>query len=174
MKARGNRRDVVERVQRDVDAAFAKNKLAMQVFGREKTLYSIYRKMREKHLSFAQVSDIFGFRIVVEELGQCYLALGVLHQLYKPIPGASRTTSRSQGQRLPVAAYHAGEPAGHGGGVPDPHRGEMHAVAESGIAAHWMYKGKNAKGGDSGQGPGGPAPGRDVAAVADGHPARDA
>ncbi|MBL8303526.1 MAG: bifunctional (p)ppGpp synthetase/guanosine-3',5'-bis(diphosphate) 3'-pyrophosphohydrolase, partial [Ideonella sp.] len=60
VKARGNRRDVVERVQRDVDAAFAKNKLPMQVFGREKTLYSIYRKMRDKHLSFAQVSDIFG------------------------------------------------------------------------------------------------------------------
>src|SRR5205085_1103448 len=62
-------------------------KLKAQIFGREKTLYSIYTKMREKHLTFAQVSDIFGFRIVVGTLPECYMALGVLHQLMKPVPG---------------------------------------------------------------------------------------
>src|SRR5258706_8404081 len=77
-KARGYRRDIVERIQRDVEKAFAQSKLQSQVFGREKTLFSIYKKMREKHLTFAQVNDIFGFRIVVQTLPECYLALGVL------------------------------------------------------------------------------------------------
>src|SRR4051794_31820180 len=71
-KARGYRRDIVERIQRDVEKAFHKDKLPTQVFGREKTLFSIYRKMREKHLTFAQVNDIFGFRIVVQSLPECY------------------------------------------------------------------------------------------------------
>ena len=148
VKARGNRRDVVERVQRDVDAAFAKNKLPMQVFGREKTLYSIYRKMRDKHLSFAQVSDIFGFRIVVEELGQCYLALGVLHQLYKPIPGRFKdyiAIPKANGYQ----SLHTTLVSPLGTAVEFQIRTEaMHAVAESGIAAHWMYKGKHAAKGD--------------------------
>src|SRR5450755_4733435 len=65
LKARGFRRDIVERIQKDVEKAFAQAKIAAQIFGREKTIYSIYTKMREKHLSFAQVNDIFGFRIVV-------------------------------------------------------------------------------------------------------------
>ena len=86
-KARGYRRDIVERIQKDVEKAFAQAKLKAQIFGREKTLYSIYTKMREKHLTFAQVNDIFGFRIVVGTLPECYLALGVLHQLMKPVPG---------------------------------------------------------------------------------------
>jgi hypothetical protein len=57
------------------------------VQGREKHLYSIYRKMREKHLSFAQVLDVFGFRLVVKSVHACYIALGALHGLFKPIPG---------------------------------------------------------------------------------------
>ena len=69
---------------------------ARRVYGREDGPFDL-PKMREKHLSFAQVSDIFGFRLVVATLPECYLALGVLHQLYKPVPkGASRTTSRSR------------------------------------------------------------------------------
>ena len=86
-RARGHRRDIVERVQHDMEKAFKEVKLGVQISGREKTLYSIYHKMDDKHLSFAQVSDIFGFRIVVRTLPECYLALGVLHQLYKPMPG---------------------------------------------------------------------------------------
>ena len=86
-KARGYRRDLVERIQRDVEKAFVQAKLPVQVYGREKTLFSIYKKMSEKHLSFAQVNDIFGFRIVVGTLMECYMAMGVLHQLFKPMPG---------------------------------------------------------------------------------------
>src|ERR1039457_6496503 len=87
LKVRGYRRDIVDRIQKDVEKAFVQAKMKAQIFGREKTLYSIYAKMREKHLSFAQVNDIFGFRIVVETLPECYMAMGVLHQLYKPVPG---------------------------------------------------------------------------------------
>ncbi|MDE2455579.1 MAG: bifunctional (p)ppGpp synthetase/guanosine-3',5'-bis(diphosphate) 3'-pyrophosphohydrolase, partial [Burkholderiales bacterium] len=85
-RARGNRRDIVERVQKDVERAFAAQKLKVHVYGREKTVYSIYRKMREKRDGFAHVNDIFGFRIIVANLLECYLSIGVLHQLYKPVP----------------------------------------------------------------------------------------
>ncbi len=141
-KARGYRRDIVERIQRDVEKSFVSNKLDMQVFGREKTLFSIYRKMREKHLSFAQVNDIFGFRIVVQTLHQCYLALGVLHQLYKPLPGRFKdyiAIPKANGYQ----SLHTTLVSPLGTAVEFQIRTEqMHAVAEKGIAAHWMYKTK--------------------------------
>ena len=142
LKARGNRRDVVERIQRDVEKSFSQAKLKVQVFGREKTLFSIYRKMREKHLSFAQVSDIFGFRIVVSALPECYLALGVLHQLYKPLPGRFKdyiAIPKANGYQ----SLHTTLVSPLGTAVEFQIRTEpMHAVAEKGIAAHWMYKTK--------------------------------
>jgi hypothetical protein len=70
--------------------------LDVRILGREKTLYSVYRKMDLKHLSFAQVTDIYGFRIVLPELLDCYSALGILHQLYKPCRASSATTSPSR------------------------------------------------------------------------------
>ena len=57
------------------------------MFGREKSLYSIYRKMVEKHLSFSQVLDIYGFRVIVADITACYLALGALHSRFMPVPG---------------------------------------------------------------------------------------
>jgi GTP pyrophosphokinase/guanosine-3',5'-bis(diphosphate) 3'-pyrophosphohydrolase len=141
-KARGYRRDIVERIQRDVDKAFAQNKLKMHVYGREKTLFSIYHKMREKHLTFAQVNDIFGFRIVVANLPECYLALGVLHQLYKPVPGRFKdyiAIPKANGYQ----SLHTTLVSPLGTAVEFQIRTEqMHAVAEKGIAAHWMYKSK--------------------------------
>src|SRR5437870_4786128 len=86
-RARGRRRDVIKRVQSEVESAFANANIPISIYGREKTLYSIYRKMDEKHLSFAQVTDLYGFRIIVQDLMACYTALGVSHQLYKPLPG---------------------------------------------------------------------------------------
>src|SRR5574343_456014 len=86
-RTRGNRRNLVDRIQREVQDAFQASGMHIEVYGREKTIFSIYNKMIEKGLSFAQVSDIFGFRIVARELLDCYRALGVLHQLYKPLPG---------------------------------------------------------------------------------------
>jgi len=139
-RARGHRRDIVDRVQRDVEKAFALQKLKVQVSGREKTVFSIYRKMREKHAGFAQVSDIFGFRIVVPTLTDCYVALGVLHQLYKPLPGRFKdyiAIPKANGYQ----SLHTTLQSPLGTPVEFQMRTEaMHAVAEKGIAAHWLYK----------------------------------
>jgi guanosine-3',5'-bis(diphosphate) 3'-pyrophosphohydrolase len=142
-RARGHRRDIVERVEKEVLRAFTTAKIKVQVGGREKTVFSIYRKMREKHTSFAQVSDIFGFRIVVGTLNECYLALGVLHQLYKPVPGRFKdyiAIPKLNGYQ----SLHTTLVSPLGTSVEFQIRtGPMHAVAESGIAAHWLYKTKD-------------------------------
>ncbi|MBG6078839.1 GTP pyrophosphokinase/guanosine-3',5'-bis(diphosphate) 3'-pyrophosphohydrolase [Rubrivivax gelatinosus] len=139
-RARGYRRDIVERVQRDVERAFGAQKMKVEVTGREKTVYSIYRKMREKHAGFAQVNDIFGFRIVVATLPECYLAIGVLHQLYKPVPGRFKdyiAIPKANGYQ----SLHTTLVSPLGTAVEFQVRtDEMHAVAERGIAAHWIYK----------------------------------
>ena len=139
-KARGYRRDVVERIRKDVEKSFAQAKLAAQIFGREKTIFSIYSKMREKHLSFAQVNDIFGFRIVVATLPECYMAMGVLHQLMKPMPGRFKdyiAIPKANGYQ----SLHTTLVSPLGTAVEFQIRTEeMHAIAEKGIAAHWLYK----------------------------------
>jgi GTP diphosphokinase / guanosine-3',5'-bis(diphosphate) 3'-diphosphatase len=146
-RSRGYRRDIVDRVHKDVEKAFAASKLKVLVSGREKTVYSIYRKMREKHTSFAQVNDIFGFRIVVQTLPDCYLALGVLHQLYKPVPGRFKdyiAIPKPNGYQ----SLHTTLVSPLGTAVEFQIRTEqMHAVAESGIAAHWLYKNDRRSGG---------------------------
>ena len=139
-RARGNRRDIVERVQKEVEKAFSVQKIKVQVSGREKTVYSIYKKMREKHAGFAQVSDIFGFRIVVPTLPECYLSLGVLHQLYKPVPGRFKdyiAIPKANGYQ----SLHTTLVSPLGTAVEFQVRTDtMNAVAEKGIAAHWLYK----------------------------------
>ena len=86
-RARNRRRDVMKKVQHEVEAIFRKTGLPMQITGREKTLHSIYKKMDTKNLSFAQVNDLYGFRLILGGVTECYTALGLLHQLYKPVPG---------------------------------------------------------------------------------------
>ena len=139
-RARGYRRDIVERVRSEVEKGFTASKIKVQVSGREKTVYSIYRKMREKHAGFAQVNDIFGFRIVVPNLMDCYLALGTLHQLYKPVPGRFKdyiAIPKVNGYQ----SLHTTLVSPLGTAVEFQIRTEpMHAVAETGIAAHWLYK----------------------------------
>ncbi len=145
-RSRGTRRDIVERVQKEVEKGFGTAKLKVQVTGREKTVYSIFRKMRQKHSSFANVSDLFGFRVVVPQLSDCYLALGILHQLYKPLPGRFKdyiAIPKANGYQ----SLHTTLVSPLGTAVEFQIRTEpMNAVAESGIAAHWMYK---TKGGSS-------------------------
>jgi GTP pyrophosphokinase/guanosine-3',5'-bis(diphosphate) 3'-pyrophosphohydrolase len=140
LRARGYRRDIVSRVQDDVVKAFSHAKMKAEVSGREKTVYSIYRKMREKHAGFAQVTDIFGFRIVVPSLFDCYQALGVLHQLYKPVPGRFKdyiAIPKPNGYQ----SLHTTLVSPLGTAIEFQIRTEeMHAVAEAGIAAHWLYK----------------------------------
>ena len=151
-RARGHRRDIVERVQKEVEKSFTQHKIKVQVSGREKTIYSIYRKMREKHAGFAQVSDIFGFRIVVPNLTDCYVALGVLHQLYKPVPGRFKdyiAIPKANGYQ----SLHSTLVSPLGTAVEFQMRTDtMHAVAEAGVAAHWLYK-VGAKDGKNGSAP---------------------
>ncbi|MFM8665833.1 MAG: RelA/SpoT family protein, partial [Betaproteobacteria bacterium] len=141
-RSRGWRRDIVERVEREVQQAFEDSRLKVGISGREKTAYSIYRKMREKHSSFAQVNDLFGFRVVVPDTIDCYTALGVLHQLYKPVPGRFKdyiAIPKANGyQSLHTTLV---SPLGTAGEFPIRSQA-LDAVAESGIAAHWMYKSK--------------------------------
>ena len=85
--ARNRRRDLIQKVQGEVETLFKQAGMEVRISGREKTLYSIYKKMDDKHLSFAQVTDIYGFRVLVHSVTDCYTALGLLHQLYKPLPG---------------------------------------------------------------------------------------
>jgi guanosine-3',5'-bis(diphosphate) 3'-pyrophosphohydrolase len=139
-RTRGNRRDLVERIRREVEHAFGEAGMVVEAYGREKTIFSIYTKMVEKSLSFAQVSDIFGFRIVTRELLDCYRALGVLHQLYKPLPGRFKdyiAIPKANGYQ----SLHTTLVNPVGTAVEFQIRSQaMHAVAEKGIAAHWMYK----------------------------------
>ncbi len=140
LKARGRRRDVIKRVEAEVEAAFESAKIKVEISGREKTLYSIYRKMDEKHLSFAQVTDIYGFRVIVDKLTTCYTAMGVLHQQYKPLPGKFKdyiAIPKINGYQ----SLHTTLVGPFGTNIEFQMRTEaMHVVAESGVAAHWLYK----------------------------------
>jgi guanosine-3',5'-bis(diphosphate) 3'-pyrophosphohydrolase len=111
-----------------------------EVYGREKTLYGIYKKMRSKHLSFSQVLDVYGFRVVVDSFPNCYVALGTLHSLYKPMPGkfkdyiAIRKLNGYQSLHTTLIGPY-GTPVEFQIRTQD-----MHRTAESGVAAHWLYK----------------------------------
>ncbi|TWO72476.1 bifunctional (p)ppGpp synthetase/guanosine-3',5'-bis(diphosphate) 3'-pyrophosphohydrolase [Caenimonas sedimenti] len=139
-RARSRRRDLIQKVQKDVDAAFETAGMAVRIFGREKTLFSIYKKMDEKHLSFAQVTDIYGLRVIVPTVTDCYTALGLLHQMYKPVPGKFKdhiAIPKINGYQ----SLHTTLVGPSGVNVEFQLRTEaMHLVAESGVAAHWLYK----------------------------------
>ena len=142
-KARSRRRDLIQKVQKDVELAFAEANMKVRIAGREKSLYSIYRKMETKHLSFAQVTDIYGLRVVVPNVTDCYTALGILHQLYKPVPGKFKdhiAIAKMNGYQ----SLHTTLVGPSGINVEFQMRTEaMHLVAESGVAAHWLYKVNN-------------------------------
>ena len=138
--ARGNRREVVKKILESVKNTLQIAELPAEVFGREKTLYGIYKKMRSKRLSFSQVLDVYGFRVVVDSFANCYVALGTLHGLYKPMPGkfkdyiAIRKLNGYQSLHTTLIGPY---------GTPVEFQirtQEMHRTAESGVAAHWLYK----------------------------------
>jgi GTP diphosphokinase / guanosine-3',5'-bis(diphosphate) 3'-diphosphatase len=139
-RARGNRREVVGKILDAIRKTLGEHNIKAVVSGREKTLYSIYKKMTEKTLSFAEVYDIYGFRVIVEDMAACYLALGALHQLYKPIPGKFKdyiAIPKDNGyQSLHTTLF---------GPFSTPievqiRTEEMHKIAEAGVASHWLYK----------------------------------
>src|SRR3954470_15305330 len=143
--ARGNRREVVGKVEEAINKRLKKDGIEAVVHGREKHLYSIYRKMREKHLSFAKVHDVFGFRIIVKDVPSCYLVLGALHSLYKPIPGKFKdyiAIPKANGyQSLHTTLF---GPFGSPIEV-QMRTQEMHKIAEAGVASHWLYKSTDAQ-----------------------------
>ena len=138
--ARGNRREVVGKIEAGIKARLADAGVAAAISGREKHIYSIYRKMIEKHLSFSEVHDIYGFRVVVQDAPTCYLALGVLHGLYKPVPGKFKdyiAIPKANGYQ----SLHTALIGPYGVPVEIQLRTEeMHRLAEAGVASHWMYK----------------------------------
>ncbi|QIL43182.1 bifunctional (p)ppGpp synthetase/guanosine-3',5'-bis(diphosphate) 3'-pyrophosphohydrolase [Acidovorax sp. HDW3] len=145
-KSRHRRRDLIQKVQAEVDAAFARIGMRVRLAGREKTLYAIYQKMRLKHLSFAQVTDIYGFRVIVPGVTDCYTALGVLHQMYKPVPGKFKdhiAIPKLNGYQ----SLHTTLVGPSSINIEFQMRTEeMHVVAEAGVAAHWLYKAQDASG----------------------------
>ncbi|HUO43813.1 MAG TPA: bifunctional (p)ppGpp synthetase/guanosine-3',5'-bis(diphosphate) 3'-pyrophosphohydrolase [Burkholderiales bacterium] len=138
--ASGNRREVVGKIQEAIERRLRQERVDAVVQGRAKNLYSIYRKMRDKHLSFANVLDVFGFRVVVADVPSCYLALGALHALYNPIPGKFKdyiAIPKANGyQSLHTTLF---GPFGAPVEVQIRTR-EMHKIAEAGVASHWLYK----------------------------------
>ena len=142
--ARGNRREVVGKVEEAINRRLKTDGIEAAVHGREKHVYSIYRKMREKHLSFAKVHDVFGFRIIVKDVPSCYLVLGALHALYKPIPGNFKdyiAIPKANGyQSLHTTLFGPfGSPI-----EAQIRTQEMHKIAEAGVASHWLYKSTDA------------------------------
>ena len=139
-RARGNRREVVDKILDAIRQKLGDSNIEALVNGREKNIYSIYKKMIEKALSFAEVYDIYGFRVVVKDVPACYLALGALHQLYKPIPGKFKdyvAIPKANGyQSLHTTLF---GPFGTPLEV-QIRTQEMHEIAEAGVASHWLYK----------------------------------
>ncbi|MCC4114329.1 bifunctional (p)ppGpp synthetase/guanosine-3',5'-bis(diphosphate) 3'-pyrophosphohydrolase [Aromatoleum toluclasticum] len=138
--ARGNRREVVGKVLQAIEERLPQWNLSADVRGREKHLFSIYRKMAEKHLSFSQVLDIYGFRVIVRDVPSCYLAMGALHSMYKPVPGKFKdyiAIPKANGYQ----SLHTTLIGPFGTPVEVQIRtAEMHHIAESGVASHWLYK----------------------------------
>ena len=140
--ARGNRKEVVEKILTEVEAKLKKEKIKAEILGREKQPASIHKKMSEKNLGFSEISDIYAFRIIVDDIKDCYHALGVLHALYKPIPGRFKdyiAIPKANGyQSLHTTLFGPF-------GMPLEIQIRtllMNNLAEAGIAAHWMYKTK--------------------------------
>jgi RelA/SpoT family (p)ppGpp synthetase len=138
--ARGNRREMIGKTLEAIKKKLAESGIQATVQGREKHVYSTYRKMIEKHLSFSEVHDIFGCRVIVAEVPACYLALGALHSLYKPIPGKFKDyIAIPKGNAY--QSIHTDLIGPYGVPVEVQIRTEpMHRLAESGVASHWMYK----------------------------------
>jgi RelA/SpoT family (p)ppGpp synthetase len=139
-KSKGNQRQIVNRISEEFEKALAEEGIEGEVIGREKHLYSIYKKMLEKRRSLSEVVDVYGFRIVVEDVNSCYQTLGLVHQLYKPMPGRFKdyiAIPRINGyQSLHTTLF---GPKGLPLEVQIRTR-QMDRVAESGVASHWVYK----------------------------------
>ena len=139
-KVRGNRKEIVSQIQTSLEACLEREGLPGRTIGREKHLYSIYDKMRSKRKSFYEIMDVYAFRIVVDRVDTCYRVLGAIHSLYKPVPGRFKdyiAIPKANGyQSLHTTLFGM-----HGLPIEIQIRTEeMEAMANNGIAAHWLYK----------------------------------
>lgn len=140
MAARGNRREVLTKITDNITTALPAQGIEAEISGREKSLFSIYKKMREQKKSFSDVLDIYGFRIIVHTLPECYLALGVIHQLYRPVPGKFKdyiAIPKLNGYQ----SLHTTLVGPYGTPIEFQIRTrDMDHIAEKGVASHWIYK----------------------------------
>lgn len=139
-RVRGNRKEILSKIGTSLEACLEREGLSGKCVGREKHLYSIYEKMRSKRKSFSEIMDVYAFRIVVDRADTCYRVLGAIHSLYKPVPGrfkdyiAIPKANGYQSLHTTLFGMH---------GVPieiQIRTEEMEAMANNGIAAHWLYK----------------------------------
>jgi guanosine-3',5'-bis(diphosphate) 3'-pyrophosphohydrolase len=142
--AGGHRKELVEELGKSISSALQSEGVSASVHGREKNLYSIYRKMKTQHKPFSEIMDVFGFRIVVEQVDDCYRTLGIIHNLYKPVAGRFKdyiAIPKANGyQSLHTTLFGM-----HGVPIEVQIRTQhMDEVAENGIAGHWLYKSENA------------------------------
>jgi len=140
LEARGHRKEVLIKIETAIKRRIQQENLSARVLSREKHLYSLYRKIRDKTLSFEEIYDVYAFRIIVEDVDACYRALGIMHNLYKPVPGKFKdyiAIPKGNGYQslhsilfgpysVPIEVQIRTE--------------DMNKVAESGVAAHWVYK----------------------------------
>lgn len=140
LKARGNRKEILQKIETAIQGRLEQENIDCQILGREKHIYSLYRKMKKNHLNFSEVMDVYAFRIIVGSVDDCYRILGVMHNLYKPVPGKfkdyiaiTKTNGYQSLHTILFGPY----------GVPieiQIRTTSMDEVAEAGIAAHWLYK----------------------------------
>jgi GTP diphosphokinase / guanosine-3',5'-bis(diphosphate) 3'-diphosphatase len=143
LRAEGS--DLVERIKLELSETLKKAGVKVEIRGREKLPYSIWRKMQHKDVAFEQLSDIMAFRVLVDSVEDCYHALGIIHSTYRVVPGRFKdyiSTAKPNGYR----SLHTGVLG------PEQHRieiqirtSDMHDIAENGVAAHWTYKQKAGK-----------------------------
>lgn len=140
ISARGNRKELMEEIAETITTALNRDGIDGTVIGREKNSYSIYRKMKTQHKSFNEIMDVFGFRIIVDRVDACYRTLGVVHNLFKPLAGRFKdyiAIPKANGYQ----SLHTSLFGMHGVPIEVQIRTkQMEAVAENGIAGHWLYK----------------------------------
>ena len=138
--ARGHRKELVDKIRNQIESTLEQEGHEVEVVGREKHLYSIYKKMKSKRKSFSEIMDIYAFRIIVDSVDTCYRVLGCIHSLYKPVPGEFKdyiAIPKANGYQ----SLHTVLMGMHGVPIEIQIRTrEMEAMANNGIAAHWLYK----------------------------------
>jgi len=149
--ARGNRKEIIQRIHSEIEGRLCDFGLNARVFGREKNLFSIYNKMKTKEQRFHTIMDIYAFRIIVDTPDACYRALGQVHSLYKPRPGRVKdyiAVPKANGYQ----SLHTSMVGPHGVPVEVQIRTEdMDQMADKGVAAHWSYKGNGERSGTTAQ-----------------------